>query len=201
MKTFDLDYLLQGLPENALVERRYAKGVTVFQQGAPCGGIWIVQQGRVDLQRVTSAGHLVLIHRAFGNESFAEASLFTETYHCSAVAVDHSNLLEINRAALLGALHGNPAFAVQLCSMLARQVQVQRRLAEILSVRKAQERVYQAATHGLLGDDIKAFSARIGLTHEAVYRALARLTEQGRLVKASRGRYRLPDPAENLAGI
>lgn len=192
MKRFDLSEVITQLPADASIERRYGKGDIVFKQGDPCGGIWFVQTGRVDLQRVTDSGHLVLIHRARQNESFAEASLFSADYHCTARAEQaDTGLIEVNRLALLDALRSNSDFSVNLCAMLAGQVQSYRHQVELLSVRKAEDRVLQAAAHGMLGDDIKAFAARIALSHEVVYRALARLTEQGRIEKLSRGKYRI----------
>ena len=41
----------------------------------------------------------------------------------------------------------------------------------------------------MLGKEIKQFAAEIGLTHEATYRALAKLVKDGRIEKAGRGQY------------
>lgn len=191
MEKIDLAQFFESMPNSALSERRYDKGDNVFQQGGRCRGLWFVRQGRIDLQRVTDAGHPVLIHRALEGEVFGEASLFSASYHCAATAASQSILVEANRSWILDTLNGQPDFALRLCAMLAGQVQSSRRLVEVLSVRKAEERVFLAAAHGMLADDIKAFSTRIGLTHEAVYRALATLTEQGRMIKSARGQYAL----------
>jgi predicted transcriptional regulator len=58
-----------------------------------------------------------------------------------------------------------------------------------LAVRSATERVWLAMVEGLLQSTIKQFAASIGLTHEATYRALAELVENGRIQKQGRGRY------------
>lgn len=192
MNEIDLHQMLVGLPASASAKRAYNKDEVVFKQGDPCGGVWLVQSGRVDLQRVTDTGHLVLIHRAFDRESFAEASLFSQHYHCTARAAQaRTELTEIAREPLLEAMRNDSRFAQNLCAMLAGQVQSYRRQVEVLSIRKAEERVFEAAAHGMLGDDIKAFAARIALSHEVVYRALASLAKQGRLQKMSRGRYQV----------
>lgn len=192
MNRIDLPGLLRELPDGARIERTYDKGDLVFQQGDACGGIWFIQSGRVDLQRVTETGHLVLIHRALKSESFAEASLFSARYHCTARVVQAgTTLIELERAALLGAMGADSAFAANLCAMLAGQVQSYRRQVEVLSIRKADERVFVAVAHGMLGDDIKAFAAQIALSHEVVYRALSSLARQGRMVKLARGQYEI----------
>ncbi len=192
MNKIDLSRLLRDLPDSARLERTYKKNDVVFEQGAACGGVWFVHAGCVDLERVTDTGHLVLIHRAMQAESFAEASLFSSHYHCTARAV-HANtkLIELERSALHDALRERSEFATTLCAMLAAQVQGYRRQVEVLSIRSADERVFVATAHGMMGEDIKAFSAKIALSHEAVYRSLARLTEQGRMVKSARGKYQI----------
>lgn len=193
-----LPRLFDQLPADALTEKRFAGGEIVFRQGSRTGGLWFVHHGRVDLQRVTDAGHPVLIHRAGPNEMFAEASLFSERYHCTAVSVGDSMVTEMNRASVLQAMQRDPAFAISMSAMLAGQVQSYRRLVEILSIRKAEDRVFEAAAQDMLGSDLKAFSARIGLTHETVYRALARLTKQGRMTKSARGVYAVCQPGAGM---
>lgn len=200
MKPTSLPRLFDQLPADAVIERRIAGGGVVFRQGSKTGGLWFVHQGRVDLQRVTDAGHPVLIHRAGPNEMFAEASLFSERYHCTAISVGESIVTQMNRASVLEAMRTDPEFAISMSAMLARQVQAYRRLIEILSIRKAEDRVFEAAAQDMLGSDLKAFSARIGLTHETVYRALARLTEQGRMIKSARGVYAVCRPATGTHG-
>lgn len=190
MNIDELNQLLSKLPQACRIEQTFANGDIVFEQGAPCGGLWLVRSGRVDLQRVTESGHLVLIHRAQEAESFAEASIFSPDYHCTARVVQAGTvLIEVQREALLAVLKRDSIFALSFSILLAKQVQSYRRQVEVLSIRKADQRVFEAMAHGMLGDDIKAFAARIGLSHEVVYRVLARLAERGQIRKIERGRY------------
>ncbi|MFK7963382.1 MAG: Crp/Fnr family transcriptional regulator [Burkholderiaceae bacterium] len=183
--------LFERVPAGEVSERRYERDETIFRQGDACGGLLLVRQGRVALQRVTDAGHLIVIHRAGAGELFGEASLFSEFYHCTAVAGEVTVLSEVNRSWLRRALDAQPGFSSLLCETLANQIQNSRKLVEVLSVRNAEERVFLAAANGMLRSDLKGFAAHIGLSHEAVYRALSSLARQGRLHKVSQGKYSL----------
>lgn len=166
-------------------------GQHVFRQDAICRGFYYLRSGGVVLQRVTHSGATVTVHRATPGGFFAEASLFSERYHCDAVCERASLIYRIDKKASLEALQTNPEFALRLSAILARQVQSHRQLLEILAIRNAEERVFAALGAGLFKGTVVQLASEIGLTHEATYRALARLTKAGRVVKPGRGQYRL----------
>lgn len=67
------------------VERALDAGETVFRMGAAAQHVHFLAEGRVTLSRFGPQGEEVAIHAARAGESFAEASLHSERYHCSAV--------------------------------------------------------------------------------------------------------------------
>jgi CRP-like cAMP-binding protein len=92
-----------------------------------------------------------------------------------------------SKPALLRALREDPGAALALTGHLARQVQVLRGHIELLNIKSARERLL-AYLHNHLsasarqvefGRTWKAIATEIGLTHEAVYRALAELERDG----------------------
>lgn len=141
-------------------------------------------------------GEAIAIHRAFSGECFAEASLFSETYHCDAVAVMNSQIVRLDKAMTLEWLNNDPAFSQAFNAHLAHQVQSYRRLLELRSIRSAKERVYVAIQEGLLKGQINSFAAQIGLTHEATYRALSSLVKSGRLDRKARGQFILKEASK-----
>ncbi len=78
-----------------------------------------------------------------------------------------------------------------MASRFATQIQESRRRVELLSIRAADERILTALNDGLLVEDITTFAEIIGLAPETVYRTLAQLSREGRIVKTARGQYRL----------
>ena len=66
--------------------RDIAAGGMVFQQGDKADAIMQVKGGLVRLVRYTDSGDLLTLFRATPGQTFAEAALFSDVYHCTAVA-------------------------------------------------------------------------------------------------------------------
>lgn len=167
-----------------------AAGDCVFRQGTRARGLFVVAAGRVHLERVGPDGERVVLHRASAGSSFAEASVFSESYHCDAVVVEAGELIRIDKAAVLAAF-GDPGFARAYAQQAAGQVQAGRQMLEIVGIRRAEDRVMAGLVAGLLDGTVIDFAARLHLSHEATYRALRQLVKRGRVTNPSRGRYRL----------
>ena len=188
----DLPKPFDQLPETALRFVDAQQNELLFRQGDRTKGMYLLDSGAVELRRVTEAGDRLPIHQARSGETFAEASLFMERYHCDAVVIAPSRIVRFDKRMLLHAFERDPAFALEMASRFAHQVQAYRRRLEILAIRGAEQRVLNAVRDGMLKADISSFAAAIGLTREATYRALAALAGKGRLVKRGRGQYILP---------
>lgn len=164
---------------------------TLFRHGAETTGLYIVLTGCVHLERVGPNGERFVIHRARAGTSFAEASIFSEHYHCDALAVEAGEFVRIDKAAVLTAFE-DAEFARAYGRHAASQIQAQRQLLEIVGIRSAEERVLAGLVAGLLDGQVVDFAALLHLSHEATYRALRRLVDAGRVTNPSRGVYRLP---------
>ncbi|MGQ7843258.1 Crp/Fnr family transcriptional regulator [Granulosicoccus sp. 3-233] len=188
----------QSLPEpfnaidaNGKHTRELTAGQSLFIRGDPTTGLFYLQSGAIDLNRQTVSGHNIILHRVRAGETFAEAALFSDFYHCTAVATEDSVVVECLRGAIDMCLSGDSDFARQLARHFAFQVQSSRRHVELLSIRSAEDRILLAMEDGLLGEDVSAFAELIGLAQETVYRTLKRLTDNRRIEKTARGRYNL----------
>lgn len=166
------------------------KGETLFFQGSDTTGLYYLVSGAIDLSRTMETGHCVLIHHARPKDTFAEASLFSDYYHCTATVVQKSQLILCKRTAIIKLFDTDIDFARAMASRFAAQLQLSRRRVELLSIRSAAERILAALNDGLMLDDISSFADVIGLAPETVYRNLAQLSEDGKLVKTARGQYR-----------
>lgn len=177
------------LPASALSSITLARTALAFRQGDRTTGILWVREGLLEMSRYSADGHQIVLHRAGPGESLAEASLFADHYHCSCMALEDSVILRLDKAAILAQIGADPAFATKLVRRLSLQVQEYRRRIEIGGIRGAQARVFAAmAEFGQEGSVIN-FAGRIGLSHEATYRALSALSRQGLIRKVGRGRY------------
>ena len=178
------------LPKSAVSLLSVRQGETLFRYGDPTCGLFASLNTEVHLVRVGQDGQSIMIHRATPGTCFAEASLFSQTYHCDAIAQGDGTVYRIDKAAVLRALE-DPEFATAYCNTLALQVQQMRHLREILAIRSAEERVFAGLVAGLHVGQVIDFAATISLTHEATYRALRKLVKQGRVENPERGIYQL----------
>jgi CRP-like cAMP-binding protein len=181
----------QSIPDNSSLEFQVNKGEFAFRQDEATRGLFYVLKGVIELRRFTESGEMILVHRAVQGETFAEASLFTEKYHCDAVATVESRLIELNAKYALAHLHTDPKFSAKLTKHLAKQNQFYRRKIELLAIKNATERVHSALIDNLLQGNIVSFATEIGLTHETVYRSLRKLVDQGRIIQTGRGKYQI----------
>jgi len=177
------------LPKSIRQTLNIARGDYVFRQGDKTLGMFLVTEGNVQLQRHTKAGATVVIHTALAGNTFAEAALFSDSYHCDAIAMKSGQVIRFDRQKLLNLLETNQQFAMALMKQFAHQMQSYRRKVELLAINNAQERVYSALAEGLMTSNIKTFAFEIGLTHETVYRALAALAKSRKIIKSGRGHY------------
>ncbi|MDR3530612.1 MAG: Crp/Fnr family transcriptional regulator [Rhodopila sp.] len=174
--------------------RSLASGQSLFQQGEPVSALYRLESGRVRLVRHTENGTEVVVHIARPGETFAEASAFADAYHCDAVAETASRVVAMPKAAFLAALARDPETSVRFARVLARQVVDLRARIELRNIRSAHERLLTWLRLRADGNPLRAaldgtwtdVAAEIGLTREALYRALAKLDAEGRIVRTRR---------------
>lgn len=171
-----------------------AAGDTLFRQGDAVTAIFQVENGCLRLVRHLADGTIVTLHVARPGETFAEAALFASRYHCDAVAEADSTVAVLPKAALLAALRHEPAATLDFAGHLSRQVRDLRLRLELRNIRSATERLetwlrLQADADGRIVMDRTwtDIAAELGLSREAVYRALARLQRDRRLRRDKSG--------------
>jgi len=133
----------------------------------------------------------VTLHTARKGEFFAEASLFTDAYHCDAAAAAPSSVRVYPKPVVMEAMRIDPALAEAFMARLARQLQELRARMELRNIRSARDRVLQylrlrAGVHGrsiAVEGQFQDIAAEIGMTREALYRTLAALEREGHLTR------------------
>lgn len=185
----------------AAIDRKLKSGETLFRFGDKTAGFCEVISGRVRLVRVDRAGHEIVLHVAGPGETLAEASLFSPSYHCDAIASTNAAVRIYPKTAMLGAFEKDSNAARAFAATLARQVMNLRTRIEQRNIRSARDRVrhYLGVNAGADGrtvelhSTLKETAAELGLTHEAFYRTLAALERSGE-IKRGRGKITLLRP-------
>ena len=115
-------------------------GESLFRQGDKTYGIFAIIKGRVQMIRYDSHGRSLVLFTAAEGELFAEAALFSETYHCDAMAATEATVRIYPRPILLFLLRRDPTAAQKFIALLAREVMSLRTRLEVLNIRSASER-------------------------------------------------------------
>jgi CRP-like cAMP-binding protein len=173
--------------EPVAVARRLPKGAHVFRQGDRARAVFFVVEGEVQLRRAGRRGEGIVLHRARAGEYFAEASPWSERYHCDALAVRPVRLAEIPAGHFRRALRDDPELAARWVALLSRLLQGARARAERTALTGAEERIrHYLETNGsgarrevTLSGALKDLAAELGIAHETLYRALARMGRRG----------------------
>jgi CRP-like cAMP-binding protein len=169
------------------VERSFGPGEAVFRMGAAARHVHFLAEGRVTLSRFGPQGEEVAIHAARAGEFFAEASLHSERYHCTAVVAQAALVASIPSDELRALLRSDAEFAMHWLAIVSRQLRQARTRVERLCLKGAPERVRHllltegsGATHRYtLHGTVKDLAIDLGLTHEALYRTLASMEREG----------------------
>ena len=188
-----LSPILAALPERARKPSRVLgidQGQLLFARGDAPRAMHFVVSGEVRMIRQSRAGGEIVLQRA-RRGFIAEASLDQQVYHCDALAVAASDALAIPRKSFIDALD-DETFRKQWMAHLARELRRVRAQSERLSLRTARERIIHFIEAE--GDDgslaltqsKKDWAAELGLTHEALYRALSEMQRGGELLVKSR---------------
>lgn len=171
--------------------RRLSAGTCLFRQGDRSFGIFRLISGRISLLRLTPDGVEVPMHTVRPGELFAEASIFSVHYHCDAMATSDCEVLVYPKDELTRQLKENQDALWAFTAELARHVHGLRTRLEVRQIRSAPERVLQslrlrcdASGRWKIDGTLKRYADEIGLTHEALYRALALLEREGRITRS-----------------
>lgn len=182
---------LRALPPGR--DRCLAKGEVLFRSGDPTLGLVLVQRGVLELVRTSPEGRCLVLHRAEAGDTFAEASLFESHHHCDAIAAAPSLVTVHSAEELRRAGNADPSLGWRIAAHLANRLVAERARAARLVLRHAADRLLDVL-HALpaepdgtrqLGQSWKSLAAELGLSHEATYRALARLERAGPLAASN----------------
>lgn len=194
MTDIDLSLLFEQLDPSGLEEISLQAGNTLFRRGDETTGIFRVNSGEVHMIRHTDNGQKLILHRATAGQYLAEASLFSQTCHCDAIAEQASTLTRFNKQALLNLISSDNHQSLTWMRYLSREIQNLRARVEIVSTRSASDRVWLHLQHISEPDSsipggyvIRKLADEIALTPEAYSRALTKLQTEKKIMKRADG--------------
>jgi CRP/FNR family transcriptional regulator len=191
--------LFGGLPNSQLqnlaaiaVPRTYEKGESVFQQGEPGTGFFIVQTGRIKVFKLAKDGREQILHIFSEGDHFAEVPVLDgKPYPASATAIGTTDALFFPRQPFLYLLEQQPDLAINLLRSFARHLRHFSNLIDNLTLREVPARLANylleqsqqsdSATIISLALTKGQLAAKLGTIPETLSRAFAKLKQQGLL--------------------
>lgn len=174
--TMIMSGLFKSLFSDAIV-RNFIAGDVLFRAGDKVASMILMQCGQADLIRHTDHGLRLILHRTGTGQVLAEASAWSDVYHCDAVASSSCVAAFLPRQVFRARLQADPLLADRWAQTLAQAVQATRVRAEIRSLPKVSERLDAWLSEGHALPDKghwQDVAAELGITREALYRELAR---------------------------
>ena len=162
--------------------RSLAKEETLFLTGAPVRSMFFVTEGQVDLIRHTETGLRVLLYRAGPGSVLAEASAYSDAYHCDGTAGGPAQVRSVLLTLFRARLDGNLGLASAWAARLAHGLQGARMNAAIRSMRTVEERLEAWLAGGRSlppKGQWQSLAEALGVTREALYRELSKRRPAG----------------------
>ncbi len=199
--------------------RQFHADQTIFHEGDPAAGFYIILSGRVKIYKLSPDGKEQILHLFGPGEPFGEAPVFSgNKFPAHAQSMQDSTLLYITREDLLQQITEDPLLAMNMLAVLSRRLKEFTKLIEDLALKELPQRLAAYVLHiqALKGEgknvhlDISKgiLSKILGTSQETLSRTFNRLNREGillvdkknifiqdqeQLVRLSNGQIRLND--------
>lgn len=200
LQTLRKSLLFAGLEEEYLLQvaaishrKNFVKGETIFAEGEPATGFYLLAKGGVKLCKISPDGREKVLHFVHPGETFAEAAFFGDgRYPAEARSVEAGELLIFPKDGFMGLLERNPRFSLNLIISLslllrrfARQIEelsfaeVPNRLAAyLLEMAERKSTNYQGKCYLDLEMKKGELASRLGTVSETLSRAFRKMREE-----------------------
>ncbi len=168
--------LFDAIAELAAPPRDLPAGHVLFQRDDPVRHLCLVVRGEAQLRRDRAGGDTLVLQRAGAGAILAEASVWSARHHCDGVLVTEATIRRLSVARMRAAL-ADPELMRAYAAHLAGELQATRGRAEWLRLPRLSDRLdAYVALRGALPPKgaWRTLAAELGVTPEALYRALAR---------------------------
>jgi len=173
------------------LEATAAKGTRLFTEGKAPKWMFYVTHGEIALIRNGVDGETAYLQRQ--RRGFvAEASLLSDRYHCNADALVNSSLIKVPIPALKDWLGKDAQFSLRWIKMLSAEVRRIRMQNERLALPTIRARILHLLNTGKQGaifqfqGSLKLMAQELAVSHEALYRGLAALEKEGKIIRQNK---------------
>lgn len=214
-------HIFSGLPKEEIAAiaaicqtRPLEKGEVLFRQGETGQGLFIVQTGQIDINRIMPDLSKQIFHVFGARDSFAEAVIAScDVYQVNATALVPSLVIFIPREPFLKLIAHSPKLALHIIAAMSMHMRRMFQDVHDLKARQIESRLAswllrqldETAPHGpeaaatiILPTSKKTLAARLGVRSETLSRTFARYRDEG-IIVVSKNRIHIADRAKLLA--
>ncbi len=178
------------LVNKIIIYKNFSKGESIFWQGEPCDGFYLIKKGKVKIFQMSTLGKEQILHIFETGGNFAEVSAFDgKCFPASAIAITNTELLFFPRSDFLMLLEKYPTLAINMLATFARHLRKFARLVEDLSLKEVPARLAAylldlRERHGNI-DSVKLdipksqLAALLGTIPETLSRVFYKLSSEG----------------------
>jgi CRP-like cAMP-binding protein len=185
-----------GLLAQRAVRKLYSAGETLFTEGEPCNGLYIVARGRVRIFKTSASGREQVLAVEGPGATVAELPVFDGgPYPASTITLEETEIVFLSRRDLHALCMENPSVALKLLAVVGARLRRLVGIIEELSFTTVRQRLIStllryASAHGqqtpegiafLLPASHQEMANEIGTVRELVSRNLTRLQSEGYL--------------------
>lgn len=187
-----------------------AKHAALFEYGDEGDTMYIVQQGRIEISILSTAGRKITLNQIPEGHCFGEISMVDRLKRtASAIAIEPSVVLPVSRSTFLKATQTCPQLAINLAEILCERLRwvsasVEEYALFAIDLRLARRMLSMQASFAGANGDVKAtqndLAEYIGATRESTNKILMRWKLDG-VISLKRGSFQILDKArmERLA--
>ncbi len=168
-------------------ERTFLKGESLFHEGDPPAGLFVVWRGTVKIYKLGDSGREQILEIEGPGRPIAELPVFDGLpYPASCAAIEDSVLLHIGTSDFQRLLDGHPEITRAVIASLSQRLRRMVALVEEISLKAVRQRLAGLLQELAGGEDElelawthAEIAARIGTVREIVSRTLARMAQEG----------------------
>jgi CRP/FNR family transcriptional regulator len=172
---------------------QFAAGETLFYEGEPCPGLWVIGSGTVKITKTSPAGREIMLAVENAPSSVAEVPLFDGGgYPANVTAIRDTLAFLLHKDDFRRFCEQHPQVPLKVLAVVGRRLRVLVQLIETVTFGSVRQRLaralLQAAESHPAGAPVEIpitheeLAARLGTVREVVSRNLARFQAEG-LVK------------------
>ena len=196
--------LFQGLPEKEIdlivaiaIERSYQKGESIFFEGEPANGFYMVGEGKVKIFKMSLGGKEQILHIFGEGEIFGEVPVFHGMpFPASAETLAATRLLFFPRDTFVALVTRNPSIALNMLAVLSMRLRRFTVQIENLSLKEVPARLAGYLLYLLEEQNRKDYveleiskgqlASLLGTIPETLSRIFAKMSEEGLIEVAGR---------------